>query len=94
MWYKAQSDTMPSTIDDTSSQVYVYARRNINPVTRDDETTGETKVVYEFEEAKIPREVFDIFRAQSANEQELAALRQRQDIADEALQELILSMEV
>ena len=30
MWYKAQGMEMPSTIDETSSQVYVYVRKNIN----------------------------------------------------------------
>lgn len=27
MWYKAESSELPSTIDDTSSRVYVYVRK-------------------------------------------------------------------
>lgn len=64
MWYKAQGMGMPSTIDETSSQVYVYVRKNINVEQKTNEN-GNTETIYVWDEAKIPKEIFDIFKAQT-----------------------------
>ena len=61
MWYKAESSELPSTIDDTSSRVYVYVRKNINVEQRTDES-GEIITVYVYDEIKIPKEVYEIFK--------------------------------
>jgi hypothetical protein len=50
MWYKAESSELPSTIDDTSSRVYVYVRKNINVEQRTDES-GEIITVYVYDES-------------------------------------------
>ena len=60
MWYKAESSELPSMIDDTSSRVYVYVRKNINVEQRTDES-GEIITVYVYDEIKIPKEVYDVF---------------------------------
>ena len=72
MWYKAESSELPLTIDDTSSQVYVYVRKDINVEERTDEVTGDTYIVYVYEEAKISKEIFDIFKAQTESEARIA----------------------
>ena len=59
MWYKAKSSELPSTIDDTSSRVYVYVRKNINVEQRTDES-GEIITVYVYDESKIPKEVYEV----------------------------------
>lgn len=67
MWYKAQGMEIPSTIDEISSQVYVYVRKNINVEQRTAEN-GDTETIYVWDEAKVPKEIFDIFKAQTESE--------------------------
>lgn len=71
MWYKAESMTLPTIIDDTSSRVYVYVRKNINVEQRIDES-GETITVYVYDEIKIPKEVYEIFNLESGNERRIS----------------------
>lgn len=71
MWYKAESMTLPAIIDDTSSRVYVYVRKNINVEQRTDES-GETIIVYVYDEIKIPKEVYEIFNLESGNERRIS----------------------
>ena len=71
MWYKAESSELPLTIDDTSSQVYVYVRKNISAEQRTAEN-GETETIYVWDEAKVPKEIFDIFKAQTESEVRIA----------------------
>lgn len=71
MWYKAQGIEMPSTIDKTSSQVYIYVRKNINVEQKTNEN-GNTETIYVWDEAKIPKEIFDIFKAQTDSEVRIA----------------------
>lgn len=71
MWYKAQGMEMPSVIDETSSQIYVYVRKNINAEQRTNEN-GDSETIYIWDEAKIPKEIFDIFKAQTDSEVRIA----------------------
>lgn len=71
MWYKAESMTLPAIIDDTSSRVYVYVRKNINVEQRTDES-GETIIVYVYDEIKILKEVYEIFNLESGNERRIS----------------------
>lgn len=71
MWYKAQGTEIPSTIDETSSQVYVYVRKNINAEQRTNEN-DDVETIYIWDEAKIPKEIFDIFKAQTDSEVRIA----------------------
>ena len=71
MWYKAESSELPSTIDDTSSRVYVYVRKNINIEQRTDES-GEIITVYVYDEIKISKEVYEIFKLESGNERRIS----------------------
>ena len=68
MWYKSESKDIPTEIDITSSQVYVYVRKNIIPIQREDET------LYEYDEIKIPKEVYEIFRLETENTDRIADL--------------------
>lgn len=76
MWYKSESNARPEMVDSNSSKKYVYVRKNITEIRRDDET------LYEYDEAKIPKEVYDIFQSQSeAND--------RLDDIEEAITDII-----
>ena len=48
------SSVKPTTIDLTSSKKYNYVRKNITEITNDDGS-----VMYEYEEAKVSKEVWD-----------------------------------
>lgn len=65
MWYNSESKNKPELIDSTSSQKYVYVRKNITEIQREDET------LYQYDEAKIPKDVYDIFRQQTESDSRL-----------------------
>ena len=54
-YYTSESDSMPEELDTESSPTTVYFRKDIHEEERHDETTGETRIVYVYQEAKIPR---------------------------------------
>lgn len=58
MWYGVTNGdlTLPAEIDETSSKVYVYVRRNIEIV----EATDEMPAHYRWQEMKIPREMWEV----------------------------------
>ena len=58
MWYDVTNGdlTRPAAIDETSSKVYVYVRRNIELV----EATDEMPAHYRWQELKIPREMWEV----------------------------------
>lgn len=59
MWQKSQSTIRPEDVDTTSSKKFVYIHRNIV-----EKTTEEGFTIYEYDEYKIPKEVYDIFKVQ------------------------------
>ena len=69
MWYKSESNIKPELIDETSSKAYVYVRRNIEEAERD--TEGGKETVYTYEESKVSKEVYDVFRSVSDTEARL-----------------------
>ena len=77
MWYKATSTAAPALLDITSSKKYVYVRKNVTERTTEDEMT-----VYEYDEMKIPKEVYGVF------EQNILAESRIADIED-AIAEII-----
>lgn len=69
MWCKASSTAYPSIIDSTSSKVYVYVRRNIEQITIEEE--GESRIIFTYDEMKIPKEVYGIFEEELQNNSRL-----------------------
>ena len=57
-YYKSESDTMPEEIDTSSSPTTVYLRKNIHAEDRTDAETGETRTVFVYDEAKMPRQEY------------------------------------
>lgn len=76
MWYKSESTARPELIDTTSSKVYVYVRKNIEEVERQDEQTGETYIVYVYDETKIPKDVYVIFENQMLADSRIADIEE------------------
>lgn len=66
MWRKSESKIKPVLIDTTSSQTVVYVRKNIEEVTRDDET------LYVYDEQEVKKEDWDLYKTVLDNSSELA----------------------
>lgn len=65
MWYKSESTARPAAVDATSSKKYVYIRKNIKEVERKDEMTEIKVKFYQYDEVKIPKEIYPIMEAQT-----------------------------
>lgn len=81
-YYKATSNDYPQLVDITSSPTTVYLRKNIKVVDVEDEMTGNTRTEYHYDEAAVTKDEY------------ITMLHEQQEVTDEALQELILSLEV
>lgn len=57
-YHKSESDTMPEEIDTSSSPTTVYLRKNIHAEERKDPETGETRMVFVYDEAEMPRQEY------------------------------------
>lgn len=57
-YYPSESDTMPEEIDTVSSPTTVYLRKNIHAEEHKDPETGETRTVFVYDEAKMPRQEY------------------------------------
>lgn len=60
-YHKSESDTTPEEIDTASSPTTVYLRRNIRTEERKDPETGETRTVFVYDEATIPRDEYNAY---------------------------------
>ena len=81
-YYRVTSNDYPQLVDITSSPTTVYLRKNIRAVDVEDEMTGNTRTEYHYDEAAITKDEY------------INMLHEQQEVTDEALQELILSLEV
>ena len=81
-YYKVTANDYPQLVDITSSPTTVYLRKNIKAVDVEDEMTGNTRTEYHYDEAAISKDEY------------INMLHEQQEVTDEALQELILSLEV
>lgn len=55
---RSESDTLPEEIDTSSSPTTVYLRKNIHTEERKDTETGETRMVFVYDEAKMSRQAY------------------------------------
>ena len=60
-YYPSESDTMPEDIDTVSSPTTVYIHKNIHTEERTDPETGETRTVFVYDEAKVPRQDYNSY---------------------------------
>ena len=80
MWYYAESNEHPQTVDDTSSKNWVYVRRNIEEHERVDEMTGDAVTYYAYEEIKLPKDTYPIYQQEQANAANLDYIAMMTDI--------------
>lgn len=80
MWYIGESTEYPILKDDTSSCNWIYVRRNVRTEQRTDEATGETVTVYIFEEMKVPRDEWELYKAVERNAANIDYIAMMSDI--------------
>lgn len=80
MWYIGESTEYPILKDDTSSSNWIYVRRNVRTEQRTDEATGETVPVYIFEEMKVPRDEWELYKAVERNTANIDYIAMMSDI--------------
>lgn len=78
-WYRSESTEMPLEIDMTSSSVYNYVRRNIEPHKVTDDN-GETHTVYQYEEMKVPKESWAVYEKTEKNSSDIDYIAIMSDI--------------
>ena len=54
-WNKSESTVYPELIDTTSSKTTVYLRKNVAEKQVDDDMSGESYTMYEYDEAKLTK---------------------------------------
>jgi len=66
MWIKAESKDKPSMIDESTSEVYVYVRKDIEEFEREEET------FYSYLEQKIKKEDWSLYESILSNTSDIS----------------------
>lgn len=80
MWTTVESMFEPELTDSTTSRNWIYVRRNVRTEQRTDEATGETVTVYIFEEMKVPRDEWELYKAVERNTANIDYIAMMSDI--------------
>lgn len=73
----AMSYTKPDSIDETSSNKVVYIRRNITESTETDPETEESVTVYSYEEAKVSKSDYELYKTEILKDIEISELNEQ-----------------
>lgn len=77
MWYEVEfGSEKPDQIDETSSKVYVYVRKDIEECERYDETTCGTIHYWKALEQKIKKEDWGIYKELAKSENDITDLQE------------------
>lgn len=70
----AMSSNKPDAIDDTSSSTVVYIRKNITETTTTDSETEESITMYTYEEAKVNKSDYELYKTEILKDIEISEL--------------------
>lgn len=73
-WHKSYSNIEPPKIDNTSSQYYVYIRKNIELIETESEMGKEQ--IYQYDELILPKEVYPVYEKEIENEGRISDLEE------------------
>lgn len=73
MWYEAEYSIEPKEIDNISSSVYVYIRKDIKLIEKQNE--NETENIYICKEQKIPKNDWEIYEKILMHDTELSEVQ-------------------
>ena len=65
-YHEGSQHIKPLAIDTNSSKTAVYLRRNIEQITREDETSGELVTLWGYEEAKLTIPEYEEYKSEAA----------------------------
>ena len=79
MWVTAEANYEPNTVDTSASKVYNYIRRNIHQEQREDDE-GNIFTVWVYEEKKISKENWELYKAVERNAANIDYLAMMTDV--------------
>lgn len=89
-WYSSSSTVSPKLLDETSSSVYVYLRKNITMEEVPSQNDGEeTTTMYRYLEKKVTKEDWAFYKSLLEVQNDISA---RMDDIEEALCDISLSL--
>lgn len=94
-FYNSQSTSKPLQLDETSSKKVVYIRRNISETTKTNDN-DESYTIYNYEEAKISKEDYELYKTEILKDIEICDLKDQisslETTLDQLLSEVIPSL--
>lgn len=66
--HEGSQEIKPLALDSSSSKSAIYLRRNIEQITRTDETSGETVTLWSYDEAKLTPAEYEQYKSEAAAE--------------------------
>lgn len=89
-WYSSSSTVSPKLLDETSSSVYVYLRKNVTMEEVPSQNDGEeTTTMYRYLEKKVTKEDWAFYKSLLEVQNDISA---RMDDIEEALCDISLSL--
>lgn len=97
-FYNSESSIKPTELDETSSNKVVYIRKNITQTTRtvkDDQESEDGNVteysytVYTYEEAKVSKEDYELYKTEILKDIEISGLKDQVSSLESTLDQLM-----
>lgn len=96
-FYNSESSVKPVELDETSSKKIVYIRRNITQTTRtvkdqeaeDGNVTESSYTVYTYEEAKVSKEDYELYKTEILKDIEISGLKDQVSSLENTLDQLM-----
>lgn len=97
-FYNSESSVKPVELDETSSKKVVYIRKNITKTTKtveDQETAEDGNVtessytVYTYEEAKVSKEDYELYKTEILKDIEISGLKDQVSSLENTLDQLM-----
>ena len=96
-FYNSESSVKPAELDETSSKKVVYIRKNIAQTTRtvkdqeaeDGNVTESSYTVYTYEEAKVSKEDYELYKTEILKDIEISGLKDQVSSLESALDQLM-----
>lgn len=96
-FYNSESSVKPVELDETSSKKVVYIRKNITKTTRtvkdqeaeDGNVTESSYTVYTYEEAKVSKEDYELYKTEILKDIEISGLKDQVSSLENTLDQLM-----
>lgn len=97
-FYNSESSVKPAELDETSSKKVVYIRKNITQTTRtvkkdqeseDENVTESSYTVYTYEEAKVSKEDYELYKTEILKDIEISGLKDQVSSLESTLDQLM-----